>query len=171
MDFLVLGPVAVLAAGKPVPLGGPKQRLVMAVLILGANRAVSAERLIEQVWGDAAPETARGTLQAYISRLRKALGSERIEARAPGYVLQAAGDEVDADRFERLVVDSQRRLESDPQAAVRLLDAALSIWRGAAVEDLATEPALRAQAARLDELRLTAIGRRAEAKLALGRHQ
>ena len=171
MDFLVLGPVAVLAAGEPVRLGGPKQRLVMAVLILGANRVVSAERLIEQVWGDAAPETARGTLQAYISRLRKALGSERIEARAPGYVLQAERDEVDADRFERLVVDSQRRLESDPQAAVRLLDTALSIWRGAAVEDLATEPALRAQAARLDELRLTAIGRRAEAKLALGRHQ
>src|SRR5437899_3813643 len=85
MDFLVLGPVAVLAAGQPVRLGGPKQRLVMAVLILGANRVVSAERLIEQVWGDAAPETARGTLQAYISRLRKALGSERIEARAPGY--------------------------------------------------------------------------------------
>ena len=171
MDFLVLGPVAVLAAGQPVRLGGPKQRLVMAVLILGANRVVSAERLIEQVWGDAAPETARGTLQAYISRLRKALGSERIEARAPGYVLQAERDEVDADRFERLVVDSQRRLESDPQAAVRLLDTALSIWRGAAVEDLATEPALRAQAARLDELRLTAIGRRVEAKLALGRHQ
>ena len=110
MDFLVLGPVAVLAAGQPVRLGGPKQRLVMAVLILGANRVVSAERLIEQVWGDAAPETARGTLQAYISRLRKALGSERIEARAPGYELQAERDEVDAGAVRRECLSGAHRI-------------------------------------------------------------
>jgi serine/threonine protein kinase/WD40 repeat protein len=170
VEFRILGSFAALRSGRLIPLGGPKQRLVLALLVLEANRVVSADRLIDQLWAHDPPEAARGTLQAYISRLRKALGSDRIEARAPGYVLRATRDEVDSDRFDRLVADAHDRLESDPQAAKSLLDTALELWRGPALDDLAAEQAVRSQVARLEELRLTAIEYRIEARLVLGHH-
>lgn len=170
VEYRILGSLAAFRSGRPVALGGPKQRLVLALLVLDANRVVSADRLIDQLWRDDPPEAARGTLQAYISRLRKALGPGRIEARAPGYVLHAERDEVDAERFERLVAEGRGRLESDPQAARSILDVALDLWHGPALDDLGSEQAVRAQVARLEELRLAAIGLRIEARLALGHH-
>ena len=170
VEFRILGALAVSRDGKPVALGGPKQRLVLALLILAANRVVSADRLIDQVWGEEPPEAARGTLQAYVSRLRKALGSGRIEARPPGYTLNATREEVDAGRFERLVADARSRLETDPQAARSLLDIALDLWRGPALDDLGGERAMRAEISRLEEQRLAAIEDRIDARMALGHH-
>jgi DNA-binding SARP family transcriptional activator/WD40 repeat protein len=170
MEFRVLGPLSVLVAGQPLSLGGPKQRLVLALLVLEANRVVSTDRLIDRVWGDEPPDAARGTIQAYVSRLRKALGPGRIEARPPGYVLVAATEEVDAERFERLAADAHRRLEGEPQAAAALLDGALALWRGPALDDLDEEQAVRPEITRLEELRVGAIEDHVAAKLALGRH-
>jgi WD40 repeat protein/serine/threonine protein kinase len=169
-EFRVLGPLSVSIGGKPISLGGPKQRLVLALLVLETNRVLSADRLIDRVWGDEPPEAARGTLQAYVSRLRKALGPGKIEARPPGYVLLASPDQVDAQRFERLAADARRRLESDPKAAAAIFDLALDLWRGPALDDLDGEAAIRAQITRLEELRLAAAEDRVEAKLAMGEH-
>ena len=169
-QFRILGSLAASIAGEPIPLGGPKQRLILALLILEANRIVSADRLIAQVWGDEPPDAARGTLQAYISRLRRALGVTRIEAQAPGYVLRAERDEVDGDQFERQVAEARRRLDSDPQAAKTMLDAALGLWRGPALDDLSTEPSVHAHVSRLEELRVSALGLSVEAGMALGHH-
>jgi WD40 repeat protein/serine/threonine protein kinase len=170
VEFRILGSLAALRSGRAVALGGPKQRLVLALLVLNANRVVSANRLIDRLWRDDPPDAARGTLQAYVSRLRKVLGPERIEARAPGYVLHTARDEVDAERFERLVGEAHDRLESDPQAARSILDVALALWRGPALDDLGTDQAVHADVARLEELRLAAIEYRIEVRLALGHH-
>ena len=170
MEFRILGSLSVLRSEKPVPLGGPKQRLVLALLVLEANRVISADRLIDRVWGDNPPEAARGTLQAYVSRLRKLLGPDRIEARAPGYVVRTERDEVDSVRFERLVADAHGRLEAEPQVARSLLDVALDLWRGPVLDDLAAELAVQAEISRLTELRLAATGYRIEARMALGHH-
>ena len=94
--FGVLGPLEVSREDGPVPLGGPKQRIVLAHLMLGANKVVSAEHLIDALWGEELPEDPKSTLQVYVSRLRSALGADAVEAQAPGYVLRAARDEVDA---------------------------------------------------------------------------
>ncbi len=117
----VLGPVEASGESGPVTLGGPKQRLVLAHLLLGANRIIPAEALIDAVWGEEPPEAARGTLQAYVSRLRSALGAERIEGRPPGYTLRADPEEIDALRFEALIHEARRTLPLDPRAAADLL--------------------------------------------------
>ena len=104
--FQVLGPLEVSGEGGALPLGGPKQRTALAHLILNANQVVAAERLIDALWGEEPPDAARGTLQAYISRLRSVLGSNAIEGRAPGYLLRVDPDEVDVLRFERLLRDA-----------------------------------------------------------------
>jgi DNA-binding SARP family transcriptional activator len=103
MRFKVLGPVSATREDEPIPLGGPKQRLVLAHLIVRANELVPADVLIDQVWGEEPPEAAKGTLHSYISHLRRALGAERIESRPPGYVMHAAEDELDSARFEGLL--------------------------------------------------------------------
>ena len=95
VEFRVLGPLEVLDDGRPLPIGGPKQRAVLAHLILQPNRIVPAERLIEDVWGEEPPETARNVMQSYVSRLRKLLGDGRIEGRGAGYVLSVAPEEID----------------------------------------------------------------------------
>ena len=96
VDFLVLGPLEVAGAEGSVPLGGPKQRAVLAHLLVRANQVVSVDSLIDGLWGEEPPDAARGTVQAYVSNLRRALGSARIERHAPGYVLHVEDDEVDA---------------------------------------------------------------------------
>jgi len=168
--FQVLGPLEVHAGNGPVPLGGPKQRAVLAQLILRANQTVPAPTLIDEVWGDEPPESARNTLQTYVSHLRKALGEGRIESQPPGYVLEVGPDELDADRFDALLRDARKAGATDPTAAVHVLDEALALWRGPAFADLAEEPSLVGEAARLDELRLTAQEARLDALLASGEH-
>src|SRR5439155_16412166 len=113
VEFRVLGPLEVLVDGRPAPLGGPRQRLVLAHLVLDSNRVVSVDQLIDRVWGEAPPRSARNTVQAYVSHLRDAVGAERIEGKAPGYVLRAEPDEVDILRFERLLRRARRSLATD----------------------------------------------------------
>jgi DNA-binding SARP family transcriptional activator/ABC-type glycerol-3-phosphate transport system substrate-binding protein len=168
MRFKVLGPLEAVGDDGPVTLGGPKQRTVLAHLLVRVNELVPADILIEQVWGDEPPEAARGTLHSYISHLRKALGADRIEGRTPGYVLHAAEDEVDAARFEHLVNEA-RIANGSPARASAILREALALWTGPAFADLATEGALAAEIARLSELRVQALEERIAADIAQGR--
>jgi DNA-binding SARP family transcriptional activator/tRNA A-37 threonylcarbamoyl transferase component Bud32 len=170
MEFRILGPIEVLDEERPLALGGPKQRAILAHLILQANRIVPADLLIDRLWGEGPPETARNTLQTYVYRLRKLLGDGRIESRSGGYVLSATPEEIDAARFEELVRRAKSVWGSDPAGAAATLADALSLWRGAPLADVAEEPSLRGQIARLEELRLSAIERRIAAELAMGRH-
>jgi WD40 repeat protein/DNA-binding SARP family transcriptional activator len=168
--YQVLGPLEVHVGNGPVPLGGPKQRAVLLHLLLRANHTVAAPTLIEELWGDDPPDSARNTLQTYVSHLRKALGPERIEGRPPGYRLEVGPDELDADRFHTLLRDARKAGATDPSAAVPILEQALALWRGPAFADLADEPSLTGEAARLNELRLVAEEERLEALLAAGEH-
>jgi DNA-binding SARP family transcriptional activator len=171
MDVRVLGPLEIAADdGGVLPLGGPKQRAVVAHLVLRAGHAVPAEQLIDELWGEEPPETARNTLQTYVYRLRKVLGEERLESRGGAYVLHAEPDEIDAARFEELVRAGRARLAEDPAGALERLDEALGLWRGPAFADFPDEPSLRGEIARLEELRLAATEHRVAAQLALGRH-
>ena len=170
VEFRVLGPLEVGADDGPIELGGAKQRAVLAHLLLRANTVVPADRLIDEVWEDDPPAAARNVLQTYVSRLRKAVGAERLEQKAGGYVLHAEPGEVDLARFEALVDDARRSAAADPDAAVRLYREADALWRGEALADLADQPALRGDIAHLEELRATATEERVVAELSLGRH-
>jgi serine/threonine protein kinase/DNA-binding SARP family transcriptional activator len=170
MDFLILGPLEVSDDGRKLALGGPKQRAVLAHLILRANRVVQADLLIDGLWGDEPPESARNTLQTYVYRLRKLLGESRIEGRDGGYVLIATPDEIDGMRFESLVKEGKASIASDPAAAAAILADALSLWRADALADVTEEPSLRGEAARLEELRLAATEHWIAAEIAMGGH-
>lgn len=170
MEFRVLGPLEVTDGGRPLALGGPRQRLVLASLILEANHVVPTDRLIDRIWGDEPPDAARGALFSYISRLRKLLGAARIQARAPGYILLADSSEVDALHFADLV-DEARGKTDDREAARALLTDALDLWRGSALSDLARHDALRPAITRLEESRVDALVDRVEAEIDLGRHR
>ena len=170
MQFMILGPLEVSDDGPTLALGGPKQRAVLAHLILRANRVVQADLLIDGLWGENPPESARNTLQTYVYRLRKLLGDGRIEGRDGGYVLTAAADEIDAERFESLMKRGKASVASDPAAAAAILSDALSLWRADALADVTEEPSLRGEAARLEELRLSATEHRIAAEIAMGGH-
>jgi WD40 repeat protein/DNA-binding SARP family transcriptional activator len=170
MDFRLLGPIEVLDGETALPLGGPKPRTLLAHLVLDLNHRVPADRLIDSVWGEHPPEAVRNSLQTYVSHLRKVLGPDRLEGRAAGYVLHGRPDEVDAVRFERLVDSARRAGAVDPAAAVHTYREALALWRGPALDDLADQPSLRVEIARLEELRLAAIEERVEVELTLGCH-
>lgn len=166
--FRVLGPIEVDVGNGPVPLGGPKQRAVLAHLVLRANQLVPAETLIDEVWGEEPPEKARNVVQTYVSHLRKALGPDRIQSHGPGYRLRLDPQELDATRFAELIRDAKKALPVDPNVAVATLEDALALWRGPALADLADQSSLLAEAARLDELRLEAQEARVEGLLAAG---
>ena len=168
MDYRLLGPLEALAGDRDVPLGGPKQRAVLTVLLLRAGETVSTDTLIDEVWGERPPVNVTATLHNCVFRLRKALGAETIERRAPGYVLHARDDEIDARRFERALAAAGALEPAERAAALR---EALSLWRGAALADLAFESFAEAEASRLEELRLVAIEERIDAELALGRQE
>jgi serine/threonine protein kinase/WD40 repeat protein len=167
--FAVLGPLEVSGEDGPIPLGGPKQRIVLAHLVLHASQVVSAEQLIDALWGEDLPEDPKSALRVYVSRIRSSLDLDSIEARAPGYLLRADRDEVDALRFEDLL-DEARSNGHEPRSTDRILGEALALWRGPAFADLASEPSLAGQIARLEELRLQAIEEKISAELDLGHH-
>jgi DNA-binding SARP family transcriptional activator len=172
LDFRILGSLEVYEGGR-VPIRQGKQRALLAVLLLHANELVPTDRLIDELWGIDAPATARNTLQVYVSRLRKALGSpELLVSQPPGYVLRLQPEQLDLHRFEHLVDEGRRTLAAgNPQAAADALHAGLALWRGRALADFAHEPFAEKAAARLEEARLAAIETRIEAELALGLHQ
>lgn len=170
MEFRLLGPLEVSDGNTSIPLGGPKQRLVLAHLVLRANQVVPAEVLIDAVWGEEPPQAARNTLQTYVSHLRKAIGNDRVAGRAPGYLLRAEPGEVDAQRFETALREA-RRLAGDPERSAEALREALALWRGSALADLALEPSIQGEAARLEELRLQALEEWIAAEMELGRHE
>src|SRR5215217_3750723 len=129
MEFQVLGPLEVRRDGRAVAVPGGKPRAVLALLVLHANEAVSAERLAVALWGEDAPAGAVRTVQVYVSRLRRALGDEQIlTTTAAGYRLCVASGELDADRFERLVAEGQRALsDGEAEKAAALLREALAL--------------------------------------------
>jgi DNA-binding SARP family transcriptional activator len=157
MEFRLLGPLEVDDRGRSLPIGGAKQRALLALLLLDAGRVVPAERLIDELWGERPPESAPNILQGYVSHLRDALepgrarGESRILlTRGGGYVLEADADDIDVRRAERL--REQARASTNPEEALRLLDEALALWRGPPLADLAYEPFAQPEVRRLDEL-------------------
>ena len=171
LEFRLLGPLEVVRGQTTVPLGGPKQRATLAILLLDANRVVPIERLADDLYRGAAPVTAVTQVQRHVSELRRIVEAQVIETRSPGYILRLAPDQLDLHRFERLTERAAQAAQArDARAAADLLRAALGLWRGGALADLADEPFARAAIERLEEVRLAAIERRIDAELALGRH-
>ncbi len=156
--------------GRSLDLGGRRQRALLARLLLDANRVVSVERLIDDLWGEQIPPTAPKMVQVYVSKLRKALPEGTLETHTPGYIVRTEGSELDLRRFEQLLADGRAAMaQSDAAAAARLFAEALGLWRGPALADF-SEPFVRPEQARLEELRLTCLEERIDAELALGRH-
>jgi DNA-binding SARP family transcriptional activator/pimeloyl-ACP methyl ester carboxylesterase/class 3 adenylate cyclase len=170
MEFRLLGPVEVRDRGSVVPIAAGKERALLALLLLHANRTVTRERIIDDLWGEAPPSSARKMVQVYVSHLRKALPEQRLQTSAPGYVLKVERDEVDAERFERLAESGRRALASgDAGVAVDHLRGALALWRGEALVEFA-EPFAQHEGARLEELRMATVEARIAAELELGSH-
>ena len=171
LQFRLLGPLEVVVDGTPAAFGGQKQRALLATLLLEPNRIVSGDRLIDAVWGEIPPETARNTVQVHVSQLRKRLPAGALETVSPGYRLVVDPATIDLFEFVRLCDEGRSALASgDAAAAAETLRAALGLWRGAALADLASVPFARTEILRLEELRAAACEDRIDADLALGRH-
>ena len=169
LEIRVLGSITLVRGGRQVPIGGPKPRLVLALLAARHGEVVSTDRLCEELWGANPPVDPSGVLQSNISRLRKLLRPDAdIIARPPGYVLEVQDDTLDARRFERLC--SPAKPEPDPAMTIERLSSALSCWRGGAFEEFAEFDWARLEEMRLDELRANAREDLFEARLVLGEH-
>ena len=180
MRFGVLGPLEVIEESGPVPLGGQKQRVLLALLLTRPGRVVSVDALVQGLWADDPPRSADKTLQSYVVHLRRALEPDRprgaagtvLVTRDPGYLLRVSPGELDAARFAELVTRGRQLLAAGAvEAAAVTLREALGLWRGEAFEEFLEVEACAAEAARLAELRLGAVEERVEADLALGRHR
>jgi YVTN family beta-propeller protein len=177
MDFKLLGPLEVWHQGRPLSVGGTKQRALLAILLLHANEVVSRDLLIDELWGARPPARASHTLETYVSRLRKTLhsdpaGEPLIVTRPPGYVLRVEHGQLDLHRFEQLLEEGRRALATHaPDRAAAKLREAAAVWRGRPLADLEFEDFARVEIDRLEELRLQAVEERIEAELALGRHE
>jgi DNA-binding SARP family transcriptional activator len=173
----VLGPLEVGVGDRPIGLGGPRIRTLVALLAANAGRVMSVGALADALWGMDAPLRAHRTVLTYVSRLRRALspvaaalgGRELLETHPAGYALRLPPDLVDVARFERLVAEGRAALAaSRPATAAGQLSSALALWRGDAYGEFAGIPALRSEATRLREMRLTAMADRVDAELATG---
>lgn len=170
-QFRLLGPLSLQLDGQPVALGGQKRRALLATLLLEAGDQVTRDRLIDALWGEDPPDTARNTLQVYVSQLRKLLPDGLLETSAGGYRLAVDRSSVDVFEFVELAQAGRSALTiGDANGAAETLRTALALWRGPALADLAWEPFAQAEVARLEELRLAALEDRIDADLALGRH-
>jgi DNA-binding SARP family transcriptional activator len=167
LEFRILGPFEVSDETGPIALGGQRQRALLAALLLEAGRVVPTERLVDLLWGEGAPKTATTSLQNSVSRLRKELGPEVLETRAPGYVLRAGAEQIDARRFETQLHDARGAAAEKRR---ELLVRALALWRGPALAEFTFEQFAQAEIRRLEELRLVAVEERIDADLELGRH-
>jgi len=167
--FAVLGPIELWVDGRLVPLGGPKQRALLAFVLLHANEVVSRDRLVDALWGESPPPSASESLDAYVYRLRKLIGHDRLVRRGGGYVLSVEAGELDADRFEVLIASARQAGEAgDSRSAAGMLAEALALWRGPALADVLYEPFAGAPARQFEERRLDALESRLEAELELG---
>lgn len=176
MRFRILGPLEVLDDGRSVNVGGPQQQALLAILLLHANRVVSTDRLVEHLWGDRAPSSARGLLQGCVAQLRRALQSDDrqpLQTRPPGYLLEVRPGELDRDRFEELV-GAAHALDGDESAAALeersgLLTEALGLWHGPVLDGISADTG-RVEAMHLEERRLTVLEERIELDLRRDRH-
>ena len=177
LEFRILGPLEVWSGRDAVEVRGPRQRGLLAVLLLSANQVVSSDRLIEELWAEASSETARHNLQVNVQRLRKALtldggsGERVIVTAPPGYMLRVGAEQLDLMRFERLLERGSELLTaSGPGEAVAVLREALGLWQGPPLAEFAYERFAQLPIGRLAELRLRTLEKRIEAELALGQH-
>jgi len=175
VEFRILGPLEVLEEGEQLPLPRLKERVVLAVLLLHANEFVSRERLIDDLWGEAPPPTARQAVNVYLSQLRKALsraGEDPITTESGGYRLQVESDALDASRMQVLVASAREHAsKGEPAPAAERFREALSVWRGPSLAGLPLESLGRDEVAQLDELRLAVLMDRIDCDLELGRHE
>src|SRR4051794_23624490 len=177
--YRVLGPLEVTGPdGNPLDVGGAKPRALLTLLLGDAGRVVGVDRIVNALWGDDPPPTVTGTLQAYVSHLRRVLEPERgpreapkvLLTRAPGYCLQVGADELDLLRFTHLVEEGDRAVAAgDPAGGGALLDGALDLWRGEPLAELVAQPTAGTERLRLTELLVRARERRCDALLAQGR--
>ena len=179
VQFRLLGPLEAQDGERQVELGRPKQRVLLAVLLVHANHLVSVDRLIEELWGEEQPPQAAASLQTYVSNLRRALEPGRparaparvLVSQPPGYRLVVGAGDLDAARFAALAAEGHRLLEAQrPAAAARVLREGLGLWRGSALAEVADEAFAQAEANRLEELRVAALEDRLAADLDLGGH-
>jgi len=171
VQFRILGPIEALIDGRSAELGAPKQRGLLALLLVNRRRVMTAEQLIDGLWGETPPASALQSLQVYVHGLRRAVGAERIETAGRGYRVVVGEDELDLDRFERALARGRAALEAGrADDAADDFREALAVWRAPALADLPDETRRAAESDRLDELRLTALELRCEAELACGRH-
>ena len=172
----MLGQLVATREGTGLELGGPRQRAVLALLVLARGDVVPSDRMVDALWGDATPPSATSALQAYVSHLRKRMEPDRgprdrqsvLARQGPGYALRVDPDAVDAWRFERLMRQAGQLLDDEPAAAQRLLDEALGLWRGPAYADHAGEAWADAEIARLTGLRAVAREQLLAARLGQG---
>jgi DNA-binding SARP family transcriptional activator len=176
IEFRVLGPLQMVKGGRVLPLGGIKQRGLLALLLLDRNRVVPRDRLVDALWGEHPPASAANSVQVYVSKLRRLLDDEEsgngsdLVTEPPGYLLHIPAGALDADEFESLLSLGRASLSAGAFAeAEATLAAALALWRGPALADLAPELYAQAEIARLEGLRLQALEARFEAMLAVGR--
>ena len=162
MRFRILGPLEIWTGQDWRGIGAPKWRSLLAALLLNPDQAVSADRLIAELWGDEPPESAPNLLSVYVLRLRRLLGDAQgtvLSTRAPGYQLRLNPDDLDARSFEELVLQGRQALGAgDPQRAAMVLTEALGLWRGSALADVPPSVLVAAEARRLEEARLMAAG-------------
>jgi DNA-binding SARP family transcriptional activator len=173
MDYRILGPLEALDGERRLQLGGARQRSVLALLLLHGNEALTRDLIIDRLWGEEPPATAAKVLQNCISALRKELpgGTDTLRTVSGAYTLALDTDELDRDRFERLVAEGRAALSEDQHAeAAEQLRRALGLWRGAPLSDFTYERFAQEEITRLEELQVAAVEDRIEADLALGRH-
>ncbi len=168
MEFRILGPLEVWARGQRVPLGAGRQRALLGTLLLRPNEVVSAGELAEALWGERPPPTAPKLVQVYVSQLRRSLDGDAdvVVTRGRGYVAELGARELDSVRFEELLKAAE---DAPTAAALALYEEALALWRGPVLADVVLESHAQPEADRLEELRLTALARRNDCLLALGR--
>jgi YVTN family beta-propeller protein len=171
IEFRVLGSLEVVEGDRRLVLGSPRQRALLALLLVHRGELVSSDRLVDELWGEQPPSSAIKIVQGYVSNLRKVLGEELLVTRGHGYLLQPEREQTDLDQFESLVAEGQRALQAgDARSAAARLREALGLWRGLPLADFAYESFAQSEIARLQESRLAALEARIDAELALGEH-
>ena len=166
--FALLGPLEIRVDGEPVELQRRTHQVLLTLLLLRAGEVVSRDKLIDQLWGENPPRTAVGSLQNFVSELRRKLGKDVVRTHATGYSLEVERECVDLYGFQQLLEEARARPALEERS--RLLAEALALWRGPPLADFSFEPFAQAEIARLEELRTAAREERAQAELELGRH-